>query len=273
MSKVFLQPEGVDWAEYNKTAINIQNLKSRLSEDAAAALANEVLSQVNARFLTQTSNIKFEPSSEQIDDLARALMNESADAGELFISNLYKSGINIEDIYLVYLANAARRLGEWWDNDTVSFIDVRIGASRIYAILHTLDKLVTPKYLSEERTAFFASIPDELHTLGVNMAADIFKQNGWKIDLFVGLSHDELIAEVDKTKQSIICLSAGGSHSIDVMAKLVLAIRIQRPELQIVICGNIVEEMDDLISVIEPDGVASDIETGLSVMENLLSKD
>lgn len=272
MSKVETQPEGVDWEKFSKTAANIQALKSRLNEEAAFELAKEVLNRVNVRFSLQQKELKHKPSDQEIVALSKALISESDDAGQLFVSKLYSSGTRIEDIYLSYLAAASRKLGEWWDNDHVSFVDVRIGASRIYAILHILDQTVTPKYLVNKRSAMFASIPNELHTLGVSMASDIFKQKGWEIDLFVGLSHDELIAEVDNTDQPIIFLSAGGNHSIDVLAKLILAIRIHRPDLYIFVSGKIVEEMDDLLQIIEPDGIASDIDTALDVMESIYHK-
>ena len=272
MSRVVLQPEGVDWNKFNKTASNIQTLKSRLTDEAAFALASEVLNRVNIRFSSQKSKIKHQAPEEEIEALASALIAESTDDGQLFVSNLCGSGISIEDIYVCYLAAAAQKLGEWWDDDHVSFVDVRIGATRIYAILQTLDQLVVPKHLVDQRSAMFASIPDELHTLGVSMACDLFKQKGWDIDLFIGLSHDELIAEIDHTKLPIICLSAGGSHSIDILAKLILAIRIHRPDLYIFVSGKIVEEVDDLLQIIEPDGVASDIDTALEVMESFYAK-
>lgn len=272
MFRVGAQPEGVDWDKFNKTASNIETLKSRLTDEAALALASEVLNRVNLRFLSQKSRVKQQPLVQDIEALATALIAESPDEGQLFVSRLYDSGVKIEDIYVGYLAAAAQKLGEWWDDDRVSFVDVRIGATRIYAILQTLDQMVIPKHLVDQRSAMFASIPDELHTLGVSMACDLFKQKGWDVDLFIGLTHDELIAEIDHTKLPIICLSSGGSHSIDILAKLVLAIRIHRPDLYIFVSGKIVEEVEDLLQIIEPDGVASDIDTALEVMESFYAK-
>lgn len=272
MFKVGARPEGVDWDKFNKTASNIQTLKSRLTDEAALALASEVLNRVNLRFSSQKTKIKQTPPIKEIETLATALIADCPEKGQIFVSDLYNSGVQIEDIYVCYLAAAARKLGEWWDDDHVSFVDVRIGATRIYAILQTLDQMVIPKHLVNQRSAMFASIPDELHTLGVSMACDLFKQKGWEVDLFIGLTHDELIAEIDHTKLPIICLSAGGSHSIDILAKLILSIRIHRPDLYIFVSGKIVEEVDDLLNIIEPDGIASDIDTALEVMESFYAK-
>ena len=272
MSRVGGQPEGVDWDKFNKTASNIETLKSRLTDEAALALASEVLNRVNLRFSSQKAKLKQQPPAQEIEAHASALIADSPDKGQLYVSRLYDAGVKIEDIYVCYLEAAAQKLGEWWDNDHVSFVDVRIGATRIYAILQTLDQMVIPKHLVDERSAMFASIPDELHTLGVTMASDLFRQKGWDVDLFIGLSHDELIAEIDHTKLPIICLSAGGRHSIDILAKLILAIRIHRSDLYIFVSGKIVEEVDDLLQIIEPDGIASDIDTALEVMESFYTK-
>ena len=40
--------------------------------------------------------------------------------------------------YLEYLALAARKLGKWWEEDRVSFLDVTLGTGRIYAIIRAV---------------------------------------------------------------------------------------------------------------------------------------
>jgi methanogenic corrinoid protein MtbC1 len=66
---------------------------------------------------------------------------------------------------------------------------------------------VTPP---QDLTVIFASVPGDQHTLGIRMAADLFRNDGWEIVLKIGLSQDELIADIRKRPRCIVGLSIGG---------------------------------------------------------------
>lgn len=60
---------------------------------------------------------------------------------------------------------------------------------------------------SLDRSALFATVPGETHTLGITMAADLFWDHGRRIDLRTGLDHDALIdAVVTGPMRSSACL-------------------------------------------------------------------
>jgi len=268
MKKVY-SADSLDWGECEKTASGIKSLKSRLPEDTARTLANEVLYRVTHRFMSKmerTEQLEL-PSDTEINTLASALVASDLNAGKTFVVNLYDAGVKVDDIYLAYLAEAARKLGDWWDEDRLSFVEVTMGTSRIYSVLRMLDKLSGHKPNLEDKSAIFATVPGDTHTLGITMACDIFQRQGWDIELLVGLGHDELIARIDKTDKVIIGVSAGGEHSVAALAKLILAIRIHRPEVLILLSGAIVAEAENILASIEPDAIAQDIDNAMTIME------
>jgi len=269
MIKNIYSADSLDWGECEKTASGIKSFKSRLPEDAARTLANEVLNRVTRRFMSNADLAKgFEsPSDKDIDALAQALIASDLNAGKTLVANLYDVGVKVDNIYLDYLAAAAQRLGDWWDEDRLSFVEVTMGTSRIYSILRMLDKLSGHKPNMADKSAVFATVPGDTHTLGITMACDIFQRQGWDIELLIGLEHDDLIARIDKTDKVIIGVSAGGEHVLAKLAKLILAIRIHRPEVLILVSGAIVAEAGDILSSIEPDAVAEDIDNAMTIME------
>ena len=253
---------------YEKTYRELTTLKARLPENEVASLANEVIRRLSAR--VRDIHLKVSDASPgQIEQLARALISKDEGAGAQLVLDARAAGMSIEVLYLVYLAGAARLLGAWWDNDKVSFVDVAIGSARIYAIMRASSHLLTPKGAYSQKTAVFASTPNETHTLGVRMAADLFRKDGWDIDLIIGRSHDELVKEIEQSHHRLIGLSSAGRHSCAALARLIIALRISNPNAYIMVSGHIVNDAEDLVSILGADGLANDFKTAQSILDQL----
>lgn len=246
----------------------IAALKAKLPEEAVASLAREVIRRVSGRALRQQIKA-LEPSRGQIEDLARALISKDAEAGADLVLDARAAGMNAETVYLLYLAGAARLLGEWWDDSRATLVDVAIGTSRIYSIMRASNHLFVPKGTFIQKSAVFASSPNETHTLGVRMAADLFRKEGWNIELMIGKSHDELVEDIEHSPHYLIGLSSAGRHSAAELARLIIALRISRPFAYIMVSGQIVNDAEDIVSVLGADGVANDFESAQAIMEEL----
>jgi methanogenic corrinoid protein MtbC1 len=170
---------------------------------------------------------------------------------------------------LKYLAGAARMLGDWWEVDLASFTEVTLGTSRMYAIMRAMRYEMPIPSSAATRTAIFASVPGETHTLGVRMAADLFRKDGWKIDLRVADTHDSLVSGIVQSDTHLVGISVGGAHSLQALSRLIIALRIEKPTARILVSGHITEEAKDAIDLIGVDGMATDIETAKQLMESL----
>ena len=93
-----------------------------------------------------------------------------------------------------YLARAAEALGKRWDDDLVAFTEVTLGTSRMYGIMCALRRQLRVIPQISSKAAVFIAVPGETHTLGVQMASDLFRRDGWDIDPIVGRTQDEIIA-------------------------------------------------------------------------------
>lgn len=253
---------------FEKTHEEISTLKARLPEDAVVSLAAEVIRRVSSRANTLTINAPH-PSPEQIEHLARALISKEEAASTKLVLDAKSGGMEMETIYLHYLAGAARLLGAWWGDNKVSLVEVTLGTGRIYAILRASNRLFFPTVTFNQKSAVFAACPNETHTLGVRMAADLFRKDGWDIDLMIGQSHDELVENIEKSHHYLIGLSSGGRHSSGALARLIIALRLSKPKALIMLSGQIVNEAEDIVSVLDVDGIANDFETAQAVLEEL----
>jgi methanogenic corrinoid protein MtbC1 len=173
--------------------------------------------------------------------LAYALCDRDESTAQELVDDLLEAGLSVEDICLDHLAPAARRLGELWDTDRLPFAEVTMATGRIQAIVRHLPRSRVPITCTSGRGALFCAVPGEEHTLGVMMAADLFRRHGWDVGLLMGLDHDDLIARIADDDRPVVGLSCSGDHSYKALCDAVAAIRARRPDATILLSGQIVQ--------------------------------
>ena len=255
---------------YLKSQSELQSLKAMLPKESVGGIVEEILTRIQSK-AKHTGYSVNAPAPEKVEKLAYALISEDQTEGARFIQDVREDGASLEAVYLSYLAQAAYLLGTWWEEDHVSFVEVTVGTSRIYAIIRGLSHLFSPSTPAVVRAAVFASVPGETHLLGVRMAADLFAKDGWDIDLKVGRTHEELVQDIVASDCTIVGLSAAGRHSAAPLAKLVMALRISKPEVAIILSGNITHEALDLLPLMDLEGMAHDMAEARDLLESTWS--
>lgn len=226
-----------------------------LRQDALADLARAALARLCAQTapmapVTDAQTVLGDPCAAA---MAYALCDPEDDAAGLLVDDLLAAGLSVEDLCHEHLAPAARRLGMLWDQDRLPFTEVAMATARIQSILR---RMPTGRVLPGRAAgpgAVFAAVPGETHTLGVMMAADLFRRAGWDVGLLVGRSHDELLAHVTRDDRPIIGLSCSGDHSYPALRRLLAAIGNARPDAQVMVSGQIVTQPDRIANL--PAGV------------------
>lgn len=245
---------------YERSKANILRLKERLPEDLVANLAREVIQRIATRD-SAVKDLAQEPSEADLEKLCLAFISDDDTAATKIITGLRAEGTGAEVIYLKHLAAAARMLGDWWTADRVNFTQVTFASGRMFAIMRSMKHLFEPATPVPHKRALFASVPGEDHTLGVRMAADLFRKDGWDIDLHVGLDHDALVAKIEEEVPSgIVGLSISGEHSIDALSRLVIALHICCPHAVLLVSGQNIDEARPLLALMGLDGIAGTIE-------------
>lgn len=268
MLKSDASPELLALETYRKSQLNIRKLKESLPEHLVASLAQEVIRRLASRD-GQLTHVPHAPTQEELERLCRALISDDENEAAEIIVGVRADGVPPEMVYLKYLAASARMLGEWWIEDRANFVEVTVGTGRLFGIMRGMHHLFEPTQLGPEKTAVFASVPGEDHTLGVRMAADLFRKDGWDIVLKVGLDHDDLVAEIESVPFCVAGLSIGGQHSIDALSRLVVALRICCPQTPLLLSGQNIGELRPLLSLMGPDAIARDIDEAREKMTAL----
>ncbi|KIN70024.1 Coenzyme B12-binding [Sulfitobacter noctilucicola] len=240
---------------------DLSRLQTRLPEEAVAALAREVITR-----LAKTEQAS-KQDSESVDAMSNALIGPDPKAAPRLIEQHLQRGAQIEELYLDLLGPAARKLGEMWESDEIHFTTVTIGTGRIYAIMRTLASKQKPAFLPEQKSAVFAALPGEDHTLGVRMAADLARKAGWQVQVELNQDHDTLIESIQKSGHLLIGLSCGGLHTVPQLARLVLALRISVPNARILVSGNPAAIQTEDIKLMHVDAAVSDFDEAMEALD------
>lgn len=258
--------DGLDRHAFDRARGVFRLRVNRLPDTAVHALAAEVMARLERRAPMQPESL---PHRDDIAALCDALLSPDEERGAEMVLQARLDGMSVDMIYLGFLAGAARELGVRWDEDRASSAQMTIAAGRIYAIMRGLRKsFVEDQYLCPaQQRALFASVPGEIHTLGVTMAADFFRRHGWHVDLRVGMSHHDLIRAVEPETYPVIGLSAGSERMVFPMARLIVALRISNPTAWIMVSGKITDLVPDIMTLVDADGVANDAEAALDQMQ------
>ena len=264
----------LDQEAYEQAEEHFRLFQTRLPQDAVEAVAREVVRRLAFRLPRNLSSGHM-PTEEEIDILCEALLSNDEVAGDRIILAARRDGIEPENIYLGYVAGAARRLGVMWEEDRVSFLQVTMASGKLYRIIrglrHVLDSSLN--LAGPEKRSLFALVPDETHTLGIEIATDVFRRQGWDVEMVMGEPHDAIIAITEQHRFRSVVLVAHSERMLAELISLVLAIRITQPMTYIVVAGNIVDQVEDVSTLVGADDVIPDIETAVGRLGAIIDFD
>lgn len=253
-----LDPEAFDEA-----TASFRTLNEGLTDNAVQMLARDVIDQ-----MARNEPADAKPDL-KVNALAAALTDPDPSLCHGIVDELEALGTPVESLYLHYLAAAARRLGQLWDEDQISFTDVTVGTTRIYGLLRALNLPPETDWAEGRPSALFTTVPGEAHTLGIRMAADMFRRRGWQIDLAIGLDHDGILDRLDGAALPLVGLSAASASVSEGLARLVVTMRARCPEVRILLSGAILESDVKTLAALNPDKRARNFEEAFSAMQGL----
>jgi methanogenic corrinoid protein MtbC1 len=271
MAKSPLDDNAFDRSAYTRADRQFRLAGKRLPPESVESLAREVVRRLAFR-MPHKIDRSAQPSKEEIQRLCAALLSPDEGAADAFILEVRRDGVAVDVIYLCYVAGAARRLGEMWDKDEISFLEATLACGKLYRIIRGLRHVIAPGITGDrdEWPAMFALVPGETHTLGIEIATDIFRREGWDVDMSVGRTHDELIAQSEKRSYQAIVLIANSDGMLEPLARLVLALRISQPLAHIVVAGNILDHYPDIGDIVGAEAVIKEIETAISTLRDII---
>ncbi|MCC1491026.1 B12-binding domain-containing protein [Cognatishimia sp. F0-27] len=259
-----------DDAFFDNSQARIEALRTQFSDRVIEGLARDVVKKMASRTrLAEGVTDLQHPEETDIEALVNALIHEDREVASTMMRQIQRKGVTLDVLYSRYLAAASVRMGMLWDENRLTFAQVSFGVGRIFELVRMLREALPPTRITHAESVLFSMVPGERHGLGVEMAAELFRQNGWDVQLLIDATHDEIMTEIDKIRCLVLGVSSGGRRSAEALARLIAAVRIVHPEVFIIVSGQVVNNAPDLIELIQPDSAVATVEDALSTMETL----
>ncbi len=255
-----------------RTSSLFETKRDAFGSDAVELLASDIVRRLASAGPSDPSYETPEISDESIDAFCDTLIQPSPAAALQFIEDRRTEGVTRQGVYLGYIIAAARNLGRGWDEDRYSFLDVTYGTGHLYALMRAL-RAETPSArpaFDGRRCALFATVPGEEHGIGITVAADLFREAGWEIDLRTDTDHDGLVAHVEDTQPHIIGLSLSTEQRLDALVRLVVAMRITMPSAIIGVAPATNVDAARLHDLVDIDLVFDDAPSACRELERLI---
>jgi MerR family transcriptional regulator, light-induced transcriptional regulator len=175
----------------------------------------------------------------------------------------------------IYIPEAARRFGEAWLNDQMTFCEVTLGSSRLQSLLHDL----TSDFFDEEMQELvngvvLVIVPEgEQHTLGGLTVAWQLRRRGVSVCLQIGPALEAVRSLVANRRFNGAFISIGSSRHLAGLTELVKAMKShQNHSLMVAVGGAIAEEERETVAKSGADIVTCDLDEALGVMGVAVSR-
>jgi hypothetical protein len=226
-------------------------------------LASQVISVLAERYSVTESQIR----RELLLDLVETLVSDDVMAASRFLDDLRLQRIPTEALVDEVLPQAARALGEAWNADQISFVDVTIGAMRLQGMLRDIEGREGAGLGARGRplrgSALVVVPSDEQHTLGALVLSNQLRRAGVSACLRImpGTNHLRDLMAMRRFDTVLVSVSAGSN--LDLAAKLVKFIRMIHKDAPqgappVIVGGAILQSGIDVKALTGADHVTND---------------
>jgi MerR family transcriptional regulator, light-induced transcriptional regulator len=209
-----------------------------------------------------------------IDQFAK--MSVEGDTRSLieFVDDRLNAGSTTESIFVDLLAPAARRLGQYWEDDSGDFVDVTMGLWRIQEILRELTVRVPPDFRGGfgQRRALFSTMPGEQHSFGTLMVGECFQRAGWDAEILIEPTNADIFEKVAGTHFDMAGLTVSCDCPTAAIRSLVSSIKSvsENPHIRVFLGGRVINEQPELVEACGADATAIDAPSAVALADRLV---
>ena len=204
---------------------------------------------------------------------AFAPLSLTLEADELMdrVDAMLSRGVSVVSIFVDLLAPSARKLGQFWEEDSCTFVDVTMGLWRLQEVMREVAMCVpaVTRALCEPRSALFSPMPGEQHSFGALMVEEIFAQAGWASEALIEPRRKDLLQTVAERDFDLLGLTVSCDCSSGALSDLITSVRAvsKNPKIQILIGGRVTNANPGLADEAGADGTAPDARSALALAE------
>lgn len=238
------------------------------------AISRQIELAVGQNVIPLLTDLRQSMDVAEVERLTASLTRGESQALIRTIDQRRAEGQSSEQLCLTLLTLLARRLGEWWEQDRCTFVEVTLGMIVLHEQLRALAPGMSPaSKVGGGRSAIMMTTIGSQHSLGIAMVAEFFRAAGWAIADDGVDSADSLIARVSQQWFGLVAISVGSSEAVSGLAAQVAAIRkhSRNPEVAVMLGGPALLAEPGLANAAGADATAADAAEALRRAEALVA--
>lgn len=249
--------------------------------DGSMGGVSQFAAEVVARLVAREAASDRELKEVVLDRFMNAVCGRDPQAFELLKPELKRARISPAMLADVYIPEVARRLGEAWEADCVSFAQVTMGVARLQAVLREIGAAWSADAIghSDGPTLLFILPAGEQRTLGAMVMAGRLRRGGISICMRIAPNPAELAHLVSVRRFDGALISIACQDRLAVCQNLVTTLKkVSGGKLPVALGGAVLELGGGAIDMTGADVVTNDIDhalrslgvvrPGVSVLEN-----
>lgn len=216
-----------------------------LNERPLRSLAAEALTRLAAERAIKDCTIDVD----FLNELCEAVCDPMLSRKNKVVEKMMRAGISGDVIVEVYCAEAARRLGEGWCEDTHSFAEVSIGSARLQGLVREIGAELGYEKINKERGVLVLVRGDEQHTLGALILTHKLRRRGMSVRLIMGRRDEDVLGALRHDKYDAVLLSISNLEKLAALPEFVENMReTGGKRLPIIVGGAVLQKCDDEVA-------------------------
>jgi MerR family transcriptional regulator, light-induced transcriptional regulator len=190
-----------------------------------------------------SAHLAWQTIEDRADDFVALITRDGPQKTEQYIAELLNLGMGVDSIVLELIPRIARKLGDQWVSDSLSFTEVTIATGRLQKLIYSLDHLFqeTRTHAATAHSIFVSASPGSHHTLGPLILSNYFTWAGWNVHNESTPTQEGIQARVANQKLTAIAISVADYDQLDQLPKLIQSIRNKslNPEIIVLTGGSL----------------------------------
>lgn len=174
-----------------------------------------------------SAHLTWQTIEDHADGFVALITRDGPQKTEQYIAELLNIGVGVDSIVLELIPRIARKLGDQWVSDSLSFSEVTIATGRLQKLIYSLDHLFqeTRTNASTAHSILVTATPGSHHTLGPLILSNYFTWAGWNVLSESAPSQHYIETTVASKSLTAIAVSVADYDQLDRLPKLIQSIR------------------------------------------------
>jgi methanogenic corrinoid protein MtbC1 len=174
-----------------------------------------------------SAHLAWQTIEDRADDFVALITRDGPQKTEQYIADLLNLGMGVDSIVLELIPRIARKLGDQWLSDSLSFTEVTIATGRLQKLIYSLDHLFqeTRTHAATTHTILISAAPGSHHTLGPLILSNYFNWAGWNVLSESAPTQQYIEKTVASKSLTAIAISVADYDQLDQLPALIQSIR------------------------------------------------